>query len=201
MSSFLAIISIILFIAQLLVSLLIAIVSLTGYTSYRSRTLLYLSISFFLIALGVSAQSIYAINGSVFLQLLGAVSETAGYLILAISHVYTVRSNIMTSSLALSFALIVFNSSLVYTVVKSISLLLLLYISVETVIFAVQNRSKAALIPGTGFLLLTFSTYTNLFLNTLTFNLVLIEIAKLVGFLILAAPLTIFVLRRGHTES
>lgn len=201
MSSFLAIISIILFIAQLLVSLLIAIVSLTGYTSYRSRTLLYLSISFFLIALGVSAQSIYAINGSVFLQLLGAVSETAGYLILAISHVYTVRSNIMTSSLALSFALIVFNSSLVYTVVKSISLLLLLYISVETVIFAVQNRSKAALIPSTGFLLLTFSTYTNLFLNTLTFNLVLIEIAKLVGFLILAAPLTIFVLRRGHTES
>jgi len=201
LSSFLAIISIILFIAQLLVSLLIAIVSLTGYTSYRSRTLLYLSISFFLIALGVSAQSIYAINGSVFLQLLGAVSETAGYLILAISHVYTVRSNIMTSSLALSFALIVFNSSLVYTVVKSISLLLLLYISVETVIFAVQNRSKAALIPSTGFLLLTFSTYTNLFLNTLTFNLVLIEIAKLVGFLILAAPLTIFVLRRGHTES
>jgi len=201
LSSFLAIISIILFIAQLLVSLLIAIVSLTGYTSYRSRTLLYLSISFFLIALGVSAQSIYAINGSVFLQLLGAVSETAGYLILAISHVYTVRSNIMTSSLALSFALIVFNSSLVYTVVKSISFLLLLYISVETVIFAVQNRSKAALIPSTGFLLLTFSTYTNLFLNTLTFNLVLIEIAKLVGFLILAAPLTIFVLRRGHTES
>src|SRR5579885_1244692 len=83
----------------------------------------------------------------------------------------------------------------------SLSFFLLLYIFVETVIFAIQNRSKAALIPSAGFLLLTFSTYTNLFLNTLTFNLVLIEIAKLLGFLILAAPLTVFVLRRGHKGS
>jgi hypothetical protein len=199
--SYLATISLIVFIAQLLVSLLIAIVSIIGYTSYRSNTLLYLSASFFLIALGVSSQSIYQTNGSAFLQLFGAISETAGYFILAISHVYTVRSSIMTPSLSLSFALMLPSSFLIYTVIKSVSFFLLLYIFAETAIFAIQNKSKAALIPSAGFLLLTFSTYTNLFLNTLTFNLVLIEIAKLLGFLILAAPLTVFVLRRGHKGS
>ncbi|MEM0118313.1 MAG: hypothetical protein QXV32_07680 [Conexivisphaerales archaeon] len=204
--SFLASISITVFLAQLAVSLLIAGVSLKGYRAYGSRTLLMLSLSFFLIAFGVSLQSLFQVSGSEVLQFFGAASEASGYLILALSHVYTVRSSVITSSSSSSSSsslpvLLILqfpDLSLLYVAAKSISFFLLLYIFIETLIFAVQNRSRAAAIPSIGFLLLTFSAYANLFLNSLNFLLIAVEIAKLLGFAVLASPLAVFALRRGQ---
>ncbi|MEM3684349.1 MAG: hypothetical protein QXX17_07015 [Conexivisphaerales archaeon] len=200
--SFLASISITVFLAQLAVSLLIAGVSLKGYRAYGSRTLLMLSLSFFLIAFGVSLQSLFQVSGSEVLQFFGAASEASGYLILALSHVYTVRSSVITSSSSSSLPVLLIlqfpDLSLLYIAAKSISFFLLLYIFFETLIFAVQNRSRAAAIPSIGFLLLTFSAYANLFLNSLNFLLIAVEIAKLLGFAVLASPLAVFALRRGQ---
>lgn len=194
--------SITVLLAQLIVSLLIALISLRGYRDYLSTTMLWLSASFFLVATGVALQGLSEVSEgftSSYLLFTGLLCEAAAYFLIAISHVYTVRTDFVLVSL---LPIVIFQQTgffeLTDSVVRSVSFFLLAYIFTETMIFALQNKGKFAAISSFGFLFLAISIFLNLFLPTLSYQTVLVQTLKLAGFIILATPLTVFAARRDR---
>jgi hypothetical protein len=194
-------------IVQFAVAVSIASVSMIGYRMFGSRTLFRMALSFYLVGVGLLAQGVgstgLGVNTlDIFLFTLGLYVEASGYFVLAISHVYTVRSEIgstieyggyiiplMILASQPSFAF------LVQGVARSISFFLLLYILGESLIFFAKNRNGEALLPIAGFFLLVVAVFVRLFLVLPTETSDLVDILKLVGFLILSGPLFVLLAR------
>ncbi len=140
---------------QGLISLIIAMYSITGYLKLQSDTLKYFSLAFSLLFLGfliaVVAQFIelgawasYSINAL----------HMFGYIFLAISHIISVRKEIAEESLP---------AMLVATVVmKSVGLYFLLYAAVETTIFSMKKGYKIALTSSVALYLIFLGEFIDL---------------------------------------
>src|SRR5579875_2447472 len=116
---------------QFVVAFAIAIVSLVGYRMFGSRTLFRMALSFFLIGGGILVQD----AGNIATELAGFGPELSilGF-VLAISHIYTVRSEVgaevssMTLLLPFFAAAVQPSTALVLEgVARSVSFFLLLY--------------------------------------------------------------------------
>jgi hypothetical protein len=194
--------------SQLIVSLVIATAALKGSRYFESRTLRYLSISFYMIGAGVVLEGISNVSspetqGPVLLA--GLCVESLGYFMLALSHFYTVRSGLILAFFLPTPALFGVDEMswliLGEGVARSVAFFLLLYILIETILFFYRNRSGTVLLSIVGFLLLTVSLYARLFLFQFSLATVTIDLVKLAGFLVLAAPVSILVMRRRGAGS
>ncbi|GEM_PF-1024730 len=192
---------------QFVVAFAIAIVSLVGYRMFGSRTLFRMALSFFLIGGGILVQDAGNIATELAgfgpeLSILGLVLEALGYFVLAISHIYTVRSEVgaevssMTLLLPFFAAAVQPSTALVLEgVARSVSFFLLLYILSENIIFLVKNRNAEALLPIVGFALLLASLFIRLFFVLPTETSDLVDLLKLAGFLILSGPVLVLLVR------
>lgn len=192
---------------QFVVAFAIAIVSLVGYRMFGSRTLFRMALSFFFIGGGILVQDTGNIATELAgfgneLLILGLVLEALGYFILAISHIYTVRSEVgaevssMTLLLPFFVAAVQPSTALVLEgVARSVSFFLLLYILSENIIFLIKNRNAEALLPIVGFGLLLASIFIRLFFILPTETSDLVDLLKLAGFLILSGPVLVLLVR------
>lgn len=193
------------FILQLATAIAAGATGLTAFKGYRataSPTLLRLFASFSFLAMGFllgglsSTVSDPALSEGVLI--LGSALDVVGYFLLALSHFFTVRGQV-TSVGTLLFLPVVSIPSLVSLelFVNAASLYLLLYISVETLIYFFQNRSGQTLISISGLLLITSGVLLQMLTAPAAYWSLIFSGLRLAGFLILFSPVAILFRRRS----
>jgi hypothetical protein len=187
------------FIVQVATAIAAGATGVTAYKGYRatgSPTFLRLFASFSLLALGLLGSALAAtVDDTVFsaaVLIVGSALEAGGYFLLALSHFFTVRRDITTlGTLLLIPAVSVSALMSVNIIVRAVSLYLLLYISVETLIFYFQNRSRPTLISVSGLLLITLGVLLGMLVPSDADYGYTLNVLKLLGFVLLFSPVAI----------
>ncbi len=180
--------------------------ALKGYRATDSPTLLRLFASFTFLGLGLLLQALSMIEGdqviSVSILVIGSALDVIGYFLLALSHFFTVRSEIPTVGTLLFLPAVSIPSLISLDLfVNAASLYLLLYISVETLIFFFQNRNSKTLISIIGLLLITFGVLLQMLSPSAADLTVVLNALRLGGFLILFSPVAILFIHRPEVPA
>jgi uncharacterized membrane protein len=180
--------------------------ALKGYRATDSPTLLRLFASFTFLGLGLLLQAVSMIEGdqviSVSILVIGSALDVIGYFLLALSHFFTVRSEIPTVGTLLFLPAVSVPSLISLDLfVNAASLYLLLYISVETLIFFFQNRNSKTLISIIGLLLITVGVLLQMLSPSAADLAVVLNALRLGGFLILFSPVAILFIHRQEVPA
>ncbi|MCZ6583204.1 MAG: hypothetical protein O6761_08565 [Thaumarchaeota archaeon] len=183
------------------VGLIIGIFSYVGYKNTGSPTLFRLtlaffsiSIGFFVIWVGYAAESFVIKSGQIerWVQTLGIGIQTIGYFFIAFSHsikAFFPKSRYFRSII---FPLFIFSGSSVENIIRSISFIVLVYGTIETVISYIEGKKKSALFVASGLGLLALGEflgwYSLVFPESILYPVSVLT--KIVGLLALFIPVS-----------
>ncbi len=183
----------------------LARIAYRGLRETRSATLLRLSLAFTLLGIGFALSGV---SGLVELRLLpslvlsvslffiaAAAFEVLGYFFLAFSHAIDVVAG---ARLLVLPGVVALNTLSPTAVLKSASVLLLLYGVIETTWSSLENKRKGTLIIATGFSLITigeFISWVNLIVPTQSIYVATSLLVKILGFISLYIPVIRFSFR------
>ncbi|MFQ6025201.1 MAG: hypothetical protein ACE5JT_01630 [Nitrosopumilaceae archaeon] len=151
-----------------LVGLAIGIMSYIGYKNTGSPTLFRLTLAFFSISAGFfviwtgyTAESFIIKAGQIepWVQTLGIGITTIGYFFIAFSHsikAFFPKSRYFKSII---FPLFILSGSSVENIIRSISFILLVYGTIETILSYIEGKKKGALFVASGLGLLALGEF------------------------------------------
>lgn len=175
----------------------------SGYTTVASPNLLRLTFAFMSIAIGFAliAGGLFAGGYSQALTTAGLVAQTIGYFFIAFSH--SLKSFDFAPSrsfllLPLTITGFVIPGNSIEHLVRSISFILLVYVSIETMASYMQNRRTSTLMIGSGLGMLAIAELLSWynFIYPGSFYVAALSI-KVVGFGLIFVPFSKFGLASG----
>lgn len=177
----------------------------SGYTTIASPNLLRLTFAFVLIAIGFAflAGGLFADNNfGQAIMTIGLAAQAIGYFFIAFSHSlksFDFAPPRLFALVPMALTPFVIPGDSIEHLVRSISFILLVYVSIETMASYMQNRKTSTLMIGSGLGLLALAElmawYSFIFPRS-SFYYVAIAI-KIAGFGLLFVPFSKFGLRSG----
>jgi len=181
------------------VGLAIGLMSYIGFKNTGSPTLfrltlafLSISVGFFIVWSGYMAEDFVIQTGQIerWVQTLGIAVQTVGYFFIAFSH--SIKSFFPKSRYFRSVGILpLFLVSLVHIehIFRSVSFILLVYASIETILSYIEGKKKGTIFVATGLALLAFGEflgwYSFVFPESILYYLsILIKIAGLISLFI-----------------
>lgn len=151
-----------------LVGLFLGIFAYVGFKNTGSPTLFRLNISFFSISIGFGVVGFGFLVETVFLgyprtdqwiQTLGIGIQTIGYFFIAFSH--GIKSFFPKSRYfkSIAFPLFIIPGNSIEHIIRSISFILLVYGTIETIMSYMENRKKSAIFVAAGLALLALGEF------------------------------------------
>jgi hypothetical protein len=141
----------------LVISIFIARFAISGYSVIRSPNLLRLTFAFVSIAIGFSILLGSLFVGSQYGQAMltiGLSAQTVGYFFIAMSHSLKKSFDFAPAArmalIPLAFGAFVIPGNSIEHLVRSISFILLVYVSIETMASYMQSRKSSTLMIGSG---------------------------------------------------
>lgn len=184
------------------VGIVIGVISYIGFRNTGSPTLFRLGVAFFAIGIGFiimwfghTVDELVLKTGEPqrWIQTVGIAVQTVGYFFIAFSHTiksFFPKSSYLRSVIAFPLFLISFIS--IENIIRSISFILLVYGSIETVMSFFENRLKTAIFVAAGLGSLAFGEFLGWYFFVFPHSLlgIISILVKIIGLLFLFVPVT-----------
>ena len=179
-----------------IVGLISGIIAYVGYNKTSSPTLLRLTIAFFsigsgffIICLGITVRSFIEYDYQL-INIAGSSLQTIGYFFIAFSH--TIKSFFPKYRYFRAIPLFVLSIISIEHLIRSVSFILLIYASIETILSYLDKKKKNAIIVAMGLSSLAMGEFLGwyhfLFPESILYNLAIV--IKITGLVLLFIPIT-----------